>query len=190
MGRAGSAHLETEPHRYDQGDADVLLVPRLDRLSRDVILQEAIIRPLIRAGKQVMSVAEPDIDAEEGERKLVRVILGAIGEYEAWLIAARLRAARDMKRARGGYASGRPPYGFRASRGSLVEIPEEQAVIARVRELRKKGSSFRAIGERLEADGFSPRTGSRWHPTTVARLVSSGLLETSAGTSEQAETLP
>ena len=157
--------------RLERGDADMLLVPRLDRLSRDVILQEAIIRPLIRAGKQVMSVAEPDIDAEDGERKMVRIILGAIGEYEAWLIGARLRAARDLKRARGGYAGGRPLYGYRASRGALVKVPEEQAIIEKVKALRKKGLSFREIGGRLDADGDAPRTGSHWHPTMVARVV-------------------
>lgn len=65
----------------------------------------ALLRRLVRTGKQVVSVAEPDINAEDGHRKLVRVILGVIAEYEVWLIAVRLRAARDLKRSRGGYAA-------------------------------------------------------------------------------------
>jgi DNA invertase Pin-like site-specific DNA recombinase len=157
--------------RLENGDADVLLVPRLDRLARDVILQETILRRLIRTGKQVISVAEPDVDSLDGQRKLVRVILGAISEYEAWLIAARLRAAREMKKARGGYWAGRPPYGLRASNGALVKVPEEQAVIKRAKTLRKTGLSYRQIAARLDAEGHRPRSGRDWHPTMVARVV-------------------
>jgi DNA invertase Pin-like site-specific DNA recombinase len=157
--------------RLDEGEADVLLVPRLDRLARDVILQETILRRLIPTGKRVVSVAEPDVNSGDGQRKLVRVILGAIAEYEAWLIAARLRTARDLKKARGGYAAGRPPYGLRARRGALVEVPEEQAVIEAARRLRGEGLSYRQIAERLRAEGMMPRSGGRWHPPMVARLV-------------------
>jgi hypothetical protein len=57
-----------------------------------VVIQEKVIRDLRKAGKHVLSVAEPDIDAEDGQRKLVRVIMGGIAEYKAWLIRERLRA--------------------------------------------------------------------------------------------------
>jgi len=113
-----------------------------------------------------------------GNAKWVRIILGAIGEYEAWLIAARLRAARDLKRARGGYASGRPRFGYRASRGALVRVPEEQTIIKRAKRLRKAGLSYRQIAARLDADGDSPRTGREWHPTMVARVVAAGRPQT------------
>ena len=157
--------------RLEEGDADVLLVARLDRLARDVVLQEMLLRRLVRTGKQVVSVAEPDINSEDGHRKLVRVILGAIAEYEAWLIAVRLRAARDLKRSRGGYASGRPRYGYRASRGTLVKVPEEQAIIKEAKRLRKAGLSYRQIAAHLDAEGHRPRSGRSWHPTMVARVV-------------------
>jgi DNA invertase Pin-like site-specific DNA recombinase len=123
------------------------------------------------AGKGVVSVAEPDITEEDGQRTLIRQILGAIAEYEGWLIRARLRAGREMKKAQGGYASGRPPYGYRASRGTLVEVPEEQTIIRKVKKLRRGGLSFRRVAARLDAEGDRPRTGNRWHPTTVARIV-------------------
>lgn len=157
--------------RLQNGEATVLLVPRLDRLARDVILQETIIRQLEATGRRVESVAEPDIEAENGQRTLIRTILGAIAEYEATLIRARMRAGRELKATRGGYAHGRPPYGYRANKGTLLKDPQEQAVIRKARLLRRRGLSFREIADALAAEGHAPRSGRRWHPPMVARLV-------------------
>jgi DNA invertase Pin-like site-specific DNA recombinase len=157
--------------RIKRDEADLLLVPRIDRLARDLVLQETVIRELRKAGKDVLSVAEPDITEEDGQRTLIRQILGAIAEYEGWLIRARLRAGREMKKAQGGYASGRPPFGYRASRGTLVKVPEEQTIIKKAKTLRKAGLSYRGIATRLDAEGHRPRSGRGWHPTMVARVV-------------------
>ena len=157
--------------RLEAGDADVLLVPRLDRLARSLVLQETVIKRLTKLGRDVVSIAEPDVMAEDGHRTLIRQILGAIAEYEAWIISARLRTGREMKRARGGYASGRPPYGFRAEGGELVAAPEEQEAIRLAKRLRKSGLSYRDIAHRLQAEGLHPRSGGRWHPPMVSRLV-------------------
>jgi intein-encoded DNA endonuclease-like protein len=55
---------------------------------------------------------------------------------------------------------------------ALVVDEQEAQVIARIRELRADGLSLRAIVRRLEADGVRSKRGGRWHPTTVARVLS------------------
>jgi DNA invertase Pin-like site-specific DNA recombinase len=157
--------------RIEEGAADVLLVPRLDRLARDLVLQETIIRRLADRGREVASVAEPDVMADDGQRTLIRQILGAIAQYEASLITARMRAGREMKAARGGYAHGRPKYGLRAEHGSLAVDERESAMIRRATELRRNGLSLRAIGQRLSSDGFRPRSGGTWHAAQISRLI-------------------
>jgi DNA invertase Pin-like site-specific DNA recombinase len=158
--------------RIEEGEADVLLVPRLDRLARNLVLQETIIRRLTDRGREVASVAEPDVMADDGQRTLIRQIFGAISQYEASLITARMRAGREMKAARGGYAYGRPRYGLRAERGALTTNDREVASIRRALELRREnGLSLRAIGEQLLREGFLPRSGGTWHPTQVSRLL-------------------
>lgn len=159
--------------RLKLGEADLLIVPRIDRLARDLILQETVIRDLRGVGRDVISVAEPDIGAEDGQRTLIRQILGAIAEYEGWLIGARLRAGREMKRARGGYAQGRPPYGYRAIGGRLEPVPDEQAAIRLARRLRRQRLSFRQIAVELDENGYRPKNGGEWHPPQVARLIES-----------------
>jgi DNA invertase Pin-like site-specific DNA recombinase len=157
--------------RLEAGEADLLLVARADRLARDLILQETVIRDLKRWGRDILSVAEPGLVAEDGQRTLIRQILGAISQYEGWLIAARLRAGREMKRARGGYAAGRPPYGYRATRGALEPVPDEQAAIGEAIELRSQGMSLRQIARQLTEHGHRPKGSGVWHPPQVARLL-------------------
>jgi DNA invertase Pin-like site-specific DNA recombinase len=99
--------------------------------------------------------------------------MGVFAQLERSMIVARLRRGREMKRAAGGYAAGRPRYGYRANGGSLVSVPEEQRAIRLARRMRKRGLSFRQIADPLEAEGLLPRSGGRWHPPMVARLVSS-----------------
>ena len=76
-------------------------------------------------------------------------------------------------KAQGGYVAGSPRFGMKAHDRALVVDTEEAAVIARIQMLRDEGLSLRAIVRQLEGDCVSSKRGARWHPTTVARLLSS-----------------
>jgi DNA invertase Pin-like site-specific DNA recombinase len=155
----------------EAGRAEVLAVYRLDRLARDLVVQETVIERLARAGRQVRSVTEPQIDGADPTRVLIRQVLGAIGQYERALIVARMQAGQAAKAARGGYAYGSPPYGWKAVDHELVIDVDEQATMARVDELRRRKMSLREIAETLVAEGHKPKRGSTWHPEGVRRIV-------------------
>jgi len=155
----------------EAGRADVLAVYRLDRLARDLVVQETILERLARAGRQVRSVTEPEIDGSDPTRVLIRQVLGAIGQYERALIVARMHAGRAAKAAKGGYAYGSPPFGYRAEAGELVIDPDEQATMARIDELRRRGVTLREMGEILVREGHRPKRSERWHPEALRRIV-------------------
>jgi hypothetical protein len=67
-----------------------------------------------------------------------------------------------MRRA-GQRCEGRKPYG---------DSPEEQKSVDLILSLRKDGKSLVAIAEQLNADAVKPRTGAKWHPTQIQRIVS------------------
>jgi DNA invertase Pin-like site-specific DNA recombinase len=113
-------------------------------------------------------------DPEDPVRTFVRQILGAVSQLEAGMISRGLRRGRAHKAAKGGYAFGAPPLGFRAEGGALVPDPNEQVVVHRVAELRDDGMSLRAIGEVLTEEGLKPRRSSRWHPMTIRRVLDRG----------------
>jgi hypothetical protein len=65
----------------------------------------------------------------------------------------------------------RPPYGWRAESGELLEDPAEQAALDPVGELHGQGRSLRAIAAALSLRATGPARGERWHPNTLARIL-------------------
>jgi DNA invertase Pin-like site-specific DNA recombinase len=156
----------------ESGQVTGLVVYRLDRLARDLILQETLMARMHETGVEVLSVTEPDIDSEDGTRVLVRQILGAVSQYERALIRSRMMAGKAAKVAKGGFGGGRPPFGWRAEGKELVRDKREQEVILLVRQLHHEGLSLREIAARLADAGHQPKVGERWSPTQVARILS------------------
>jgi DNA invertase Pin-like site-specific DNA recombinase len=158
-----------------------LVVYRLDRLARDLILQEQLLADLKRMGAEVFSTSAAEAgylkdDPDDPSRKLIRQVLGSVAEYERSMIAMRLRSGKARKIEKGGYGGGRPPYGWRAQGRELVPNVDEQNVLKRIRELRRGGLSFREIAARLDAEGHRPRgtrkgPAKRWHPEQLRLIV-------------------
>ncbi len=156
------------------GRADGLLVPRLDRLARSLSVQEAALAHVWRHGGRVFSCDSGEVmedSPDDPMRTAMRQMMGVFSQLERSMITARMRAGRRMKAEAGGYAFGGPPLGFRAQDRSLVPDAQEQATLARIKELRAEGKSLRAIAAALEAEGCRPKRSSRWHPQTLAAVL-------------------
>jgi DNA invertase Pin-like site-specific DNA recombinase len=157
------------------GKVQGLVVPRLDRLARDLILQETILRDTRPLGEVfTCSPAEAGFlndDPDDPSRKLIRQILGSVAEWERAMVVLRLRGGRRRKAARGGFAYGSPAYGTRAEAKELVADEDEQAALARIKELRTEGHSLRSIGEALTREGYRPKRSARWHTESLRRII-------------------
>jgi DNA invertase Pin-like site-specific DNA recombinase len=164
--------LDAVRHRRVEG----VVVHRLDRLARELVLQEQLLAEVRRLKGQVFSTMAGeagylDDDPEDPSRRLIRQVLGAVSEYERSVIAMRLRSGRRRKASNGGYAHGSPPLGTRAVGGALVEDADECKVLDRIAELRKAGRSLRQIGATLDTEGLKPKRADRWHAETLRRAV-------------------
>lgn len=164
------------------GRADGIVVWKLDRFSRDAMLAEHLLREVWRMGGEVYSTAptENDLrdDPDDPARKLFRRFMASIAEYEKDMVVLRLRMGRRRKAERGGYAYGAPHYGVKAKGGELIPHRPERAAIARMRELRDAGASYREIAAVLDAEGHRPKRSARWHPQTVRRaLTRAGIVQ-------------
>jgi len=152
----------------DRGEADALLVVKLDRLTRSVRDLGELVDRCQRAGWALLSVSE-QIDTRSAAGRLVLNVLASVAQWERETVGERTAAAMAHKRALGEYTGGEAPYGYRvAEDGRRLEAhPGEQRVIRAARELREAGLSLRKIGAALEAERLLPRTAPRWHPETV-----------------------
>jgi DNA invertase Pin-like site-specific DNA recombinase len=156
------------------GRADGLLVLNLGRISRLLTDQEAALAVVWRHGGRVFTAESGEVladDPDDPMRTAIRQMAGVFFQLDRAMTVKRLRDGRRLKAERGGYAHGRPPFGWRAAGRELVEDPAEQTTLARIRELHGQGKSLRAIAATLEAEGHQPRRGQRWHPIVLARIL-------------------
>jgi DNA invertase Pin-like site-specific DNA recombinase len=175
-GLADRTGLPEALHMLKDGGAGGLVVSKLDRLSRDMVLQEQLFGELRRLGAEPFSCSPSEQaflgdDPDDPSRAMIRRILGAVNQYERDMIALRLRGGKRAKRARGGYAGGFVPLGQRVEGREFVPDQAGQAAIARIRELHAGGRSLREIIAALDAEGHRTKQGGRWHPSTVSRLL-------------------
>jgi DNA invertase Pin-like site-specific DNA recombinase len=163
----------------ERGEASVLAVHRLDRLARALHVQEAVLARVWAAGGEVWeAVGDRQAlrdDPDDPMRTFVRQVMGAAGQLERGLAVARLQGGRRRKAERGGYAGGWTPYGFeRVGQGrdaALIEVPEEAAVVARIRKASARGLSLRRIAELLNCDGIPAKAGGEWGPSSVRSVL-------------------
>jgi len=142
--------------------AKLVLVEKLDRLARDLMIQETIIGDLRKYNFELVSVHEPDLLRDDPTRTLMRQMMGAIAQYEKAMIVMKLRGARERKKARTGRCEGRKPFGFH---------PGERRTLERMQALRKEGLGYLAIAETLDREGLPTRQGSPWQAASVRRIL-------------------
>lgn len=152
------------------GEADGLVVAKLDRLTRSVRnLGELLDRYFADGRYALLSVGE-QIDTRTASGRLVLNVLASVAQWEREAISERTTHALRQKRKRGERV-GTVPYGLRAEAdGKVAEDPEEQAVLMRMQSLRARGTSLRGIVAELNRAG-PPARGKKWHLTSVARML-------------------
>jgi DNA invertase Pin-like site-specific DNA recombinase len=141
-----------------------VIIEKLDRLARDLMVQETIIGDLRKRGLELVSVHEPDLLQDDPTRTLLRQMMGAIAQYEKTMLVLKLRGARNRVKAAGGHGEGNRPFGSNAGESQTLE---------RMRALGKEfPRQWARIATQLDAEGRKPRSGEKWHPYAVSRILS------------------
>jgi DNA invertase Pin-like site-specific DNA recombinase len=160
-----------------QGAVKGIVVARLDRLARSLSVQEATLALVWRTGGEVFSVDHGAImrdDINDPLRTALRQVVGVFAELDRRMVTKRLKDGRDAKAATGKKATGEYPYGYAGSgRGrnrDAVQVPHEQETIQMVVQMRNESMSYRAIAERLTANGVPPRRAACWSAMSVRSI--------------------
>lgn len=141
------------------GTADVLLVAKLDRLSRSLLDFAGL---MARSQSEGWSLVALDlgVDTSTPAGEFMASVMASAAQWERRIIGQRTRDALAIKRELG-VRLGRPP-----------DIPV--GVAAHIRQLRAGGMTMRAIAEQMTAEGIPTATGgTRWSPSTVQRVLAS-----------------
>jgi DNA invertase Pin-like site-specific DNA recombinase len=167
-GVCGATELENRPALTRMVTAllsdgvKLVLIEKLDRLARDLMVQETIIADFRKNGIELVSCMEPDLCMDDPSRKLVRQIMGAIAEYDRVMIVARTKAARQRIRVRDGRCEGRKPFGDKLG---------EREILEEIVKLSKIGRNSSQIADWLNQNGQPTRYGGQWFPAQVQRII-------------------
>ena len=154
------------------GKLDGVVMAKLDRLARELTVQEATLALFWRTGAKVLTLDAGEVladDPSDPMRTAMRQMMGVFAQLERGLIRARLEAGKAHKAEQGGYVGGAPRFGTRAERRHLVEVPEEAETVARIVELREAGCSYRQIVALLNEEGRTTKHDHPWIAPTVRR---------------------
>jgi len=139
-----------------------IVVERLDRLARNLMVQEKILQDLRNMGVTLISVAEPDLCSTDPTRTLLRHMIAAISEYERAMIVAKLRDARMRKKQETGSCEGKKPFGHYPGEGDTLNFMVK---------LRRHGHSYEEIAVQLNDGKYPTRGGGLWYKATIREIL-------------------
>jgi DNA invertase Pin-like site-specific DNA recombinase len=138
-------------------EASALVVAKLDRLSRSMLDFAALMNAAQKQGWALVAL-DLGVDSSTPSGEMMANVLATFAQFERRLIAQRTRDALAVKRSQG-VRLGRPP--------ALSET-----VRRRIRRMRGRGMTFRAIADTLNAEGVATaHGGARWHASTVRSVL-------------------
>lgn len=148
-------------------ECSTILVERADRVARDLIVSELLLKECRELGITVIEAESgQDLtkdDPDDPTSRLIRQLLAAVAEFEKSSLVLKLRKARQRKKGRGtGGKEGQKPYGA---------LEHEKDGLRRIQELIDDGYGPSVIAECLNLEQIVTRRGGKWTKQSVHTIV-------------------
>ena len=148
--------------RIEGNGVRTVIVEDASRFARELMTQELGLLALIKRGVRVVTAGGDDLtDTSDPSRVMMRQIAGSFAEYEKARLVAKLKAARDAKKAETGKCGGRKTYA--ESNKALVEA----AAALRAR----PHMSLRKVAAALAEQGFVTPNGLPYSASAVQSML-------------------
>jgi DNA invertase Pin-like site-specific DNA recombinase len=163
----GADPIETRPgfaallNRVEGNGVRVVLVEDASRFARDLVAQELGIGLLIKLGMRVVVANGDDLtNTDDPVKAAMRQIVGAFSQLEKARLVAKLRVARERKKAETGKCGGRHSY--------AEGMPE---TVALTKQLHADGLSYRKISAELASRGHTTGTGKPHVASAIQKML-------------------
>jgi site-specific DNA recombinase len=148
-----------------------VIIPSLDRLSRDVRIAENLFWRFQRYGVRVLIADMPTYNGHDRRDVLVRQIREAIAEDNRKEIIERLLKGRQERVRKGHFPGGNVAYGYRIERKRMISEPTEAAVIQQIFRLDRNGAAVKEILIALNDQGAKRRNGKPWTARQIRSIL-------------------
>jgi site-specific DNA recombinase len=159
-----------------QGRVGAIILPSLDRLSRDVRIAENLFHQFDQLGVRVLIADMPTYDSRDRRDVMVRQIREVIAEDNRKEIVERLLKGRQERVRRGLPPGGNVAYGFRRDTDGVVLDTREVIAVRAIFELADQRVRRAAIAAELNDRGLRRRNGQPWTQRQVAAIIARRLV--------------
>lgn len=140
----------------ERGEGSVLMVAKLDRLTRSARDAYDLMERALREGWALVAL-DLNVDTSTPAGEMMAGVASVFAQFERRLTSQRTRDALAVKRAQG----------VRLGRPRTVLAPTRDRIV----ELRESGLSWRAVANVLNSEGLATGQGGRvWHANTARRI--------------------
>lgn len=154
----------------EAGRFDVVVIYKLDRLTRQTRQLLDVVDVLQDTGVGLVSVNDPGIDTTSPIGRLVLTIIGAVAQLEAETIRLRTKDGHQARARRGeAHYGGARPFGWDDDR--LALHPEEAPALRDVVERYAGGEGLKVLARWLNDEGFTTSAGKPFTPNRLARIM-------------------
>ena len=169
--------LEEALEPLKAGEADALLIYKLDRLTRSVADLGRLIEQYFNR-YQLLSVTD-HIDTGTANGRLILNVLASVSQWERETIVERTETSlRYMKEKKQVY--NHPPLGYHAVEGYLLPHEEEQLLVSEVFELHYQGLSLHKIADNLNSRGIIGKRGGKFYASTIRAILGNSIHQKAA----------
>jgi site-specific DNA recombinase len=175
LDRAGIRSILHEMRSKSRDAPQGIVITKLDRLTRSLRDWSELIDEFFderaKHKRQLFSVGD-SIDTTNASGRLILNVLMTVAQWEREVIAERTRDTLQSK-IRRGERCGKVRFGYNlADDGkTLVKNEREQEAIARLKEWRSQGRTYRELVRLVEGLGIDTKSGGVWRPATIRQML-------------------
>lgn len=158
-------------------EGDIIIVHNTSRLWRSIFAQATVMKAVIQAKANIISIDEPNFDVykyqQDPENFMITGMLGMLDQWERMTIARKLARGRTNKAHKGDKPSGNCPFGYRytADKKHIEPDPAEAPIVKQIFSEGQKGTSLENIAKMLNEKGIKTRKGNDWQRGSLHAIV-------------------
>lgn len=149
-----------------EGKFDVLVVARLDRLTRNIRKLNTLISTVCMKNRAGLISIEEGLDTHTASGGLALKIIDIVTKWDTKRISDRTREIIVRKRAKG-EPVGHAPFGYTYKNKKLVAVKKELDIVTLIRGKRESGMSYHKIARSLNEEHIASKRGGIWYAETV-----------------------
>src|SRR5688572_4639014 len=153
------------------GQIETVIIPSLDRLSRDVRLAENLFWEFQQHGIRIFIADMPNYDGQDRKDVLIRQIREAIAEENRKDIIERLWKGRQERIRRGLCPGGNIPYGYQRNGNGFVAHEGEAEIVRMIFDLANQGLLASKITAALNEKSLVRRNGKPWTRRQISGIL-------------------